>query len=106
MRSNLSAASFKKELKNNTKKGSFFYKLSPFAIFTLFEEYEKIFLGNFSNDQFYLTRNNFFKPGLYSISGKYTEMNENTCEVEYTIKPILWLLIMYVFSLIIGGYLQ
>ena len=102
MKSSLNASDFKKKLKNNTKQGSIWDRFSPFAIFHFFKEYEKVFLGEFSNGNFDLTKNTITASFPYRIKGTYTPINEYECEIEYTVKPILLLLLNTIISFIIG----
>ncbi|ESU21261.1 hypothetical protein FCR2A7T_06890 [Flavobacterium cauense R2A-7] len=88
MVSKISITEFKERLKNNTKYGPPKIKGTPFAIFTLFGESNKIFFGTYSKTKFELTKNSTLFPTVHIISGEIKSIENNKTEINYVVKPI------------------
>lgn len=86
MKSKLSLSEFRRRLKNNTQIGSPKLKLSPFAIFTIFDGKSKLFYGLFDDNDFRLTINYLATPTFFILKGNYKIINDKL-EVTYTIEP-------------------
>ncbi|HMV09523.1 MAG TPA: hypothetical protein PK325_09815 [Cyclobacteriaceae bacterium] len=80
MKSNLNTTDFKKRLAELTSKEKDFYFLTPY------NSSGTPFCGTFDDDTFELTRNSFWRHvKAVVIKGEYKALNENSCEVTYTI---------------------
>ena len=93
MKSKLSTADIKYKLKKNTKDGDLFLLFTPFAIFNLLSDYDKVFLGEVYKTKFKLTLNKTFYPIPYYIEGTYNSTDENETAIEYVIKPRRFIII-------------
>lgn len=80
MKSNLNKQDFKKRLAELTSKEDDFYFFTPYKFSG------KPFCGAFDDDTFELTRNSFWRHvKAVVIKGEYKSLDENSCEVTYTI---------------------
>lgn len=80
MKSNLNKQDFKKRLAELTSKEDDFYFFTPYKFSG------EPFCGAFDDDTFELTRNSFWRHvKAVVIKGEYKALDENSCEVTYTI---------------------
>lgn len=80
MKSNLNKQDFKKRLAELTSKEDDFYFFTPYKFSG------EPFCGAFDDDTFELTRNSFWRHvRAVVIKGEYKALDENSCEVTYTI---------------------
>lgn len=115
MISDLRKEEFESRLQELTAIGEPLIMGSPFAIFTIFENSDKPFLGEFDKNEFRLTRNSIlpFSNAGYIIKGRYFNDEANKLRVDYEIKPILFsyvgarlLPILLIISINIGFFLS
>lgn len=92
-------------LKNNTKYGNPKIKGTPFAIFSVLGESNKIFYGNYNKTKFELTRNATFFPTPFIISGEIKTNKNNQTEIIYQVKPIGFGYYWLKYMPFIGGFL-
>ena len=88
MISKINIIEFSRNLQNNTKYGNPKIKGTPFAVFTLIGDSNKIFFGNYNKTNFALTKNATFFPTPFIISGNIKSKNNIESEIIYEIKPI------------------
>ena len=88
MISEINIAEFSNSLKNNTKYGNPKIKGTPFAIFSVFGESDKIFFGTYNKTKFALTKNATFFPTPFIISGEIKSKKNNQTEIFYEVEPI------------------
>jgi len=88
MISKINILEFSESLKNNTQYGNPKIKGTPFAIFSVFSESNKIFFGTYSETKFVITKNASFYPTPFIVSGEIKSKNKTQTEIFYEIKPI------------------
>lgn len=98
-------AEFIQILKNNTKYGNPKIKGTPFAVFSILGESNKIFFGTYNKTKFELTKNATFFPTPFIIIGEVKSNGNKLTEVIYEVKPIgfgyYWLKYMPLFGVFI-----
>ena len=88
MISKINSVEFSKCLQNNTKYGNPKIKGTPFAVFTVLGESNKMFFGTYNKTNFELTKNATFFPTPFIISGEIKPKINNHTEINYQVKPI------------------
>lgn len=98
-------AEFIQILKNNTKYGDPKIKGTPFAVFSVLGESNKIFFGNYNKTKFELTKNATFFPTPFIIKGEIKSNINNTTEIIYEFKPIGFVYYWLKYMPLIGTFL-
>lgn len=88
MVSKINIAEFRERLNKNTKYGNPRIKGTPFAVFSIFGESNKIFYGTYNKTKFELTKNSTLFPAPFMISGEINTKNGTQTETIYEVKPI------------------
>lgn len=95
MTSELTKEEFELYLKGLTATGEPLIMGSPFAIFTIFGNTDKPFLGEFNKSEFRLTRNSILPLSHtgYTLKGSYKKDKSGKLNVDYEVKPMWFLYI-------------
>jgi hypothetical protein len=109
MESKLSINEFRERIKNNTKIGSANLRLSPLAVFSIFDLTSKPFYGTFDNAAFQLTTNSILSPTFYVAKGEYETIN-GKLNINYKVEPssklqLIWIKYFPIVSLVLMNFL-
>ncbi|WP_125719134.1 hypothetical protein [Flavobacterium ustbae] len=88
MISQIGIEEFREKLKINTKSGNPKISGTPFHVFNIAGEKDKLFFGTINQNDFKITRNATIHPIPFILNGKIKSLNKNQTEIFYEIIPI------------------